>query len=141
MVSLRLLPYSSTLLLQWGIVKTEIKMPTVENPMLTNILPLKPGVGQNKAMHASPTARNFFLVLILDLPIVAAVELFFLLALKPLMASVETTGSKAFYSMWNLLALKPFMASVESTGPKATYGICGIYWPKATYGICGIYWP
>ena len=108
MVFLKFLPYSSTLLVQWGIVKTEIKVPTVENLMLTNItniLPLKPGVGQNKAMHASPTARNFFLVLILDLLIVAAVEPFFLLALKPL------------------------MASVESTGPKATHGICGIYWP------------
>ena len=99
MVSLKFLPYSSTLLLQWGIVKTEVKMPTVENPMLTNVLPLKTGVGQNKAMHALPTAKNFFLVLILDLPIVAAVEFFFLLARKPLMASVESTGSKAFYGI------------------------------------------
>ena len=39
----------------------EIKAPSLENPELTNVLPLKPGVDQNKATHASPTARNFFL--------------------------------------------------------------------------------
>ena len=43
----------------------EISVPSVENPELTNVLPLKPGVGQNIAVHASPTARNFFHVLIL----------------------------------------------------------------------------
>ena len=42
----------------------EIKVPSVENSELTNVLPLKPGVGQNIATQASPTARNFFLVLI-----------------------------------------------------------------------------
>ena len=31
--------------------------------------PLKPGVGHNTAMHASPTARNFFLELISTLPV------------------------------------------------------------------------
>ena len=34
--------------------------PSVESPELTNVLPLKPQVGQNVAVHASPTARNFF---------------------------------------------------------------------------------
>ena len=42
----------------------EIKVPSVENPELTNVLPVKPGVGQNIAMHAYPTARIFFFVLI-----------------------------------------------------------------------------
>ena len=36
----------------------------LENSELTNVLPLKPGAGQNITTHASPTARNFFLVLI-----------------------------------------------------------------------------
>ena len=29
----------------------------------SKVLPLEPGVGQNKAMHATPTARNFFLAI------------------------------------------------------------------------------
>jgi len=52
------------LFLQWGTVDTEIKIPSAENPELTNIFPLKPGVGQNIATQALPTARNFFTVLI-----------------------------------------------------------------------------
>ena len=39
----------------------EIKVPSVENPKLSKVLSSKPGAGQNIAMHASPTARNFFL--------------------------------------------------------------------------------
>ena len=42
----------------------EIKAPSVENSELTNVLPLKPALGQNIAIYASSTARNFFLVLI-----------------------------------------------------------------------------
>ena len=49
---------------QWGTVDTEIKVPYVENPELTNALPLKSGEGQYVALHALPTARNYFLVLI-----------------------------------------------------------------------------
>ena len=49
---------------QWSAAGTEIKVPSIEKPELTNVLPLKSGVGQNIAMHASPTARNFFLTLI-----------------------------------------------------------------------------
>ena len=41
-----------------------MKVPSVENPELTNVLHLKPGVGQNIATHASPTTMNLFLVLI-----------------------------------------------------------------------------
>ena len=38
------------------------KDPFVENPLLSKALPLNPGVPQNMAIvHASPTARNFFL--------------------------------------------------------------------------------
>ena len=39
----------------------DIMVPSVENPELTKALPLKPGVGQNIAVHAVPAARNFFL--------------------------------------------------------------------------------
>ena len=50
----------------WGCTHSEtldaeIQDPSVENPVLTNVLHLKSGVGQNIAMHASPTARNFSL--------------------------------------------------------------------------------
>ena len=44
--------------------KKKSKMTPFENPELTNILPGKPGVGPNIAMHASPTTKNAFLVLI-----------------------------------------------------------------------------
>ena len=57
---------SSTCNLQQGTADAEIKAPSVENPELTNVLPQKPGVGQNIATHASPTARKFFLVMLTD---------------------------------------------------------------------------
>ena len=47
-----------------GTTDAEIKAPSVEKPELTNILPLKPGVCQNIATDASPTAENFCLVFI-----------------------------------------------------------------------------
>ena len=47
----------------------EMKVPSVENTELTHVLLLKPGVGQDIAIHASPTARNFVLVLIFTLPV------------------------------------------------------------------------
>ena len=52
-----------------GYWDTEIKVPSVENPELTNVLPLRPGVGQSIATHASPAAMNFFLVLISTFPV------------------------------------------------------------------------
>ena len=55
--------------LKWGTAVAEIKVSSVESPELTNVLPLKPGGGQNIAKLASPTARNFFLVLISILPV------------------------------------------------------------------------
>ena len=36
----------------------EIQVPTVENLALSNVLHLRPGIGQNVAMHASPVAIN-----------------------------------------------------------------------------------
>ena len=42
----------------------EIKVLSVENPGLSKVFSVKPGIGQNIAMHASPAARNVFLVLI-----------------------------------------------------------------------------
>ena len=50
-------------------VDIEIKIPTVENPELTDDVPLKPGIGQNITTHALPTARNFFPVLISAFPV------------------------------------------------------------------------
>ena len=47
--------------------RVKIKVPSVENPGLTNVLSLKPGAGQNTTTHASPTARNFVLVLIFNI--------------------------------------------------------------------------
>ena len=35
----------------------EIQVPTVENLAQSNVLHLRPGVGQNVAMHASPVAN------------------------------------------------------------------------------------
>ena len=43
---------------QRGAADAEIMVPSVENPKLANFLTLKPG--QNIAMHASSTTRNFF---------------------------------------------------------------------------------
>ena len=45
----------------------EIKVLSVKNPELTNVLPLKPGVGKNIAMHASPIATEFLPCLNFDL--------------------------------------------------------------------------
>ena len=36
----------------------EIQVPSVENLAQSNVLHLRPGVGQNVAMHASPIAIN-----------------------------------------------------------------------------------
>ena len=47
------------------VVTCSLKLvPSVENPELTHVLPVKPGVCQNIAMDASPTAGNFCLVFI-----------------------------------------------------------------------------
>ena len=51
---------SSTRNLQRGTADAEIKAPSVENPGLTNVLPRKPGVGQNIATHASPYCQEVF---------------------------------------------------------------------------------
>ena len=39
----------------------EIKGPSVENPEIKGSLPVKPGVCQNAATHATPAARDLFL--------------------------------------------------------------------------------
>ena len=36
----------------------EIQVPSVENLALSNVLHLRPGIGQNVAVHASPIAIN-----------------------------------------------------------------------------------
>ena len=45
---------------QWGAADAEIKVPSDENTEL-NGSPLKPGIGQYIAMHATLTAGDFFL--------------------------------------------------------------------------------
>ena len=45
---------------QWGAADAEIKSHLMRTQSL-NILPLKPGVGQYIAIHATLTARDFFL--------------------------------------------------------------------------------
>ena len=37
----------------------EIKVPSVENQELANVIRLRKGVGQNIAMHASPSVKSF----------------------------------------------------------------------------------
>ena len=46
--------------LQRASTDEEISVPYVENPELTNILPLKPGADQNITTYDSPAARNCF---------------------------------------------------------------------------------
>ena len=48
--------------------RTLIFMSAVSHSGLTDVAPLKPGVGQDIALHASPAARNFILVLISVFP-------------------------------------------------------------------------
>ena len=45
---------------QWGAADAEIKVPSGENTELKRS-PLKPGIGQSIAIHATLTARDFFL--------------------------------------------------------------------------------
>ena len=42
---------------------TQVSIPFVESPELSNIASGKPGVGQNLALHASPAARNSFCII------------------------------------------------------------------------------
>ena len=44
----------------WGTADAEIKVPSVENPELKKVLPLKPKIGQYIDMYATLTARVFF---------------------------------------------------------------------------------
>ena len=45
----------------WGAADAEIKVPSGENTESLNFLPLKPRLGSYIAIHATLTARNFFL--------------------------------------------------------------------------------
>ena len=45
--------------LQLGAAVAEIKEPSVENQS-SNVLSLKPGIGQYIAMHDTPSARDFY---------------------------------------------------------------------------------
>ena len=61
---------SSPGLARVGVLWTQkLKSPPFENLELTNVLPLKSGVGQERERCVSPTARNFFLVLISTFPV------------------------------------------------------------------------
>ena len=43
---------------QCGTADTKIEVPFFENPELTNVLPLNPGIGWNIAKHSLPTASK-----------------------------------------------------------------------------------
>ena len=77
----------------------EINVPSVENPKLTDVLP-KPEAGQNIATHASPTARNLFLVIISTFPVHSPS---LILSSKPLPTPHDTavTGSCVEYPSAN----------------------------------------
>ena len=65
MLTLSLSLFTTGVPLKSGI---EMKAPS-GNLKLSKVLPFKPGVGQNIALHALPTARNFaFLISALVLP-------------------------------------------------------------------------
>ena len=53
---------------QWGTADAEIKTHLL-GTLSSKALPLKPRAGENIAMHASPTARNFFVELIFTFPV------------------------------------------------------------------------
>ena len=53
---------------QWDTANAEIKAPLLRTQSL-EVLPLKAGVRQHTAMHASPIARDFLLELISTLPV------------------------------------------------------------------------
>ena len=59
------------------------------------VLPLKPGVGQNIAKHASPTARDFFLELLFAFPVHS--PSFFLTPLPSFCRSTEEKKSTAHH--------------------------------------------
>ena len=65
----------------------EIQVPTVENLAQSDVLHLKPGTGQNVAMHASPIAikDKFSFVLVCILIIVFILSLLVLLMVVLLM--------------------------------------------------------
>ena len=71
-----------------GTTDTQIRVPSVENPELWKALPLKPWIGQNIAMYASPTAMNVLLVLICTFP-----------------AHSPSFVSRSFWYFWTLLVL------------------------------------
>ena len=59
------------ILIPSGVLRTQkfSKVPSVENPELTNVLRLMPGVGQKIATHASPICKSVFFVLISTFPV------------------------------------------------------------------------
>ena len=72
----------------------DVKLPSAENPQLANLFPLKPGAGQNIAMHALPAARHFFLVLISAFD--PFIFIFFLQTLSLLVNYVILIGNRVF---------------------------------------------
>ena len=53
----------------WSTMDAETKVPSVDNVELTNVLPLKPGVGRKIATFATSTMMNIFHVLISTFPV------------------------------------------------------------------------
>ena len=46
-----------------------MKVPSVEKPELTDVVPFKPGVGQNIATHAFERCQELFLIIISTFPV------------------------------------------------------------------------
>ena len=69
----------------------KIKVPSVENPGLTDVLSLKLRAGQNTTAHASPTARNFVLVLIFK---ISKLSKFFPYFLTVIASAVSCEGTQ-----------------------------------------------
>ena len=57
----------------WEMRTQKLRFHLLRRTQSPNVLPLKPGVGQKKAPHASSTAMDFFLELISTLPVYSLV--------------------------------------------------------------------
>ena len=77
--SLQCRPTCYTISPRNGVLRTQKSMTRLLRTKNSKVLLLKPGVGQNVAMHASPSARNFFLKLISTFLVHSAPSLFHIL--------------------------------------------------------------
>ena len=74
-------PHFNLTCLYMGTADAETRVCSAENPEVTNVRSFKPGVGQNIAAHASPTARNSFFVPYSTFPVYSHLEFFKIVSL------------------------------------------------------------